>query len=245
MLFAGEHEAETFEFLRSLPAQRKAGVCEQDRPALLGVVSLLGLMWLLAAWLKRLESPDARENHRWRATFWASSGWRCFCGQRFFSLLLKRVLMAAILGVAAASVGAFLLAVSVSNTPAIAMGTTWRQSPGAVLAALLALADIWLAARWFRPRVGRPVRAAPPAVDAALPTAAAFSDRFRAPRGETILGRLLWQHWRQTRWLTATILGTMIVPLMLVVFRWWLHYSQSHAGTIPTVLFLCLHRYYR
>ena len=29
--------------------------------------------------------------------------------------------------------------------------------------------------------------------------------------------------------MTATILGTMIVPLMLVVFRWWLHYHQSHA----------------
>ncbi len=208
MLFAGEQEAETYEFLRSLPLSAWHVFVSKVVPAILGVVSLLGLTWLLAAWLNGWKLPDARENLLVWATF-GLSGLEMFLWAIFFSLLLKRVLMAAILGVAAASVGAYVMAVSVSNMPAIAMETYMAALPRrAVLAALVALADIWLAGRWFRPRVARPARSAPPAVDTALPApAAAFSDRFRAPRGMTMLGRLVWQHWRQTRWLTATILA--------------------------------------
>ena len=36
----------------------------------------------------------------------------------------------------------------------------------------------------------------------------------------TILGRLVWQHWRQTRWLTTAVLGTIIVPLILILLSW-------------------------
>ena len=130
MLFAGEQEAETFEFLRSLPLSAWQVLVSKIVPALLGVVSLLGLTWLLAAWLNAWKLPDARENLPMWATF-GLSGLEMFLWATFFSLLLKRVLMAAILGVAAASVGAFLLAVSVSNTPAIAMGTYVAAVPGA------------------------------------------------------------------------------------------------------------------
>jgi hypothetical protein len=137
----------------------------------------------------------------------------------FFSLLLKRVLMAAILGAAAASVGAFLIAASIA--PRIVMEMYAAAVPRrAILAALLAMADFWLASRWFNERR---LRSAGPAAGIITPTqATTFSDRFRVPGRMTILGRLLWQHWRQSRWLTMTIMGTILVPLLLIGIRWLL-----------------------
>ncbi len=218
MLFAGEREAETYEFLRSLPLSPWHVFASKIAAALLAVVSLHCLTWLLAAWLNDWKLPNAHERLLLWTTF-GLFGLEMFLWATLFSLLLKRVLVAAILGVAAASVGAFVMVVSVSNTPAIVMDMYVTAMPRrAALAALVALADIWLAGRWFKPRAGRPNRSASPAVDADLPAAAAaFSRPFLAPRRMTIFGRLLWQHWRQTRWLTATILGTVIVALILVL----------------------------
>ncbi len=112
MLFAGEQEAETYEFLRSLPLSAWDVFVSKLVPALLGVVSLLCLTWLLAAWLSGWKLPDAHEHFVVWTTF-GLFGLEMFLWATFFSLLLKRVLMAAILGVAAASVAAYLLAVSV------------------------------------------------------------------------------------------------------------------------------------
>ena len=36
----------------------------------------------------------------------------------------------------------------------------------------------------------------------------------------TILFRLIWQHWRQSAWTIAAVLGAILVPVTLIVIRW-------------------------
>jgi ABC-type transport system involved in multi-copper enzyme maturation permease subunit len=69
-LFAGEREAETYEFQRSLPVGARPVFAAKITLALAGMASLLGLMWLLAAWLSGWKLPDAKET----VTLWATFG---------------------------------------------------------------------------------------------------------------------------------------------------------------------------
>ena len=85
----------------------------------------------------------------------------------------------------------------------------WRLA----LAAVVALADVWLGARWFRERRHRAAISIPSVDDApACGGVSAFSPRFRVPARTAILGRLLWQHWRQSFRMTATLAGLIVIP---------------------------------
>ena len=242
MLFAGEQEAETYEFQRSLPVSARRVFASKIVLAISGVVSLFAFTWLLAACLNGWKLPSGQE----QVTAWATFGFfglEIFLWTTFFSLLLKRVLMTAILGVAAASVGAFVMAISI--TPQIVMETYVAALPRrAVLAALVALAGFWLATRWFKERRGRRLPSARlPAGVATTTEASLFSERFCAAERTAILGRLVWQHWRQSRWLTITILGTSVLPLLLIGIRLWLAHDFDESlrlRHIDVVVFLWL-----
>ncbi len=182
MLFAGEREAETYEFQRSLPVGARRVFASKIVLALSGIASLFGLTWLLAACLNGWKLPSGQE----QVTAWATFGFfglEIFLWTTFFSLLLKRVLLAAILGVASASVGAFVMAISI--TPQIVMETYVAAIPRrAILAALVALVGFWLATRWFNEGRGRRLPSARlPAGVATITQTTSFSERFRAPSG--------------------------------------------------------------
>jgi len=93
----------------------------------------------------------------------------------------------------------------------------WR----AAIAALVALADVGLATRWFRERRQRRSGSSRVIVDAkGIARPVAFSERLCGPDRSAILFRLVWQHWRQSCRTSMAILGAMLVPLMVIVVRW-------------------------
>ena len=147
ILFAGEQEAETYEFQRALPVDAKQVFAGKIAFALASAAALFGLNWFLAWTVSGWRLPSAAEH----AESWAILGFfglEMFLWAALFSLVLRRVLVAAILGVAAASVGANLVTryvVGLGFMEMYAQSLPWR----AALAASVALLDVWLGARWF------------------------------------------------------------------------------------------------
>ncbi len=222
LLFAGEREAETYEFQRMLPVVARCVFFAKIALALIGMAALSGLVLSLAAMLNGWRVPDTRDYF----ILWATGsffGLEMFLWATLFSLLSKRVLVAAILGVAAASI-------SVQNVvefvyPINSGPSLWRywdvMPQRMVVAAIVALVDCWLAGRWFRQPSDRRLRSAPADSHATPRQATAFSECFRAPERMKILGRLVWQHWNQSFWLIVTVVA-MLVPLAVVGLDWLL-----------------------
>ncbi len=124
-----------------------------------------------------------------------------------FSLLTARPLVAVISAIAATSTVAHLLAWPAKTThdpfelAAYLRVTPWRI---AIATAVLAI-DAVLGLRWLHgassPRPKTKLASITRMIDEALPSVVAAE--LLARRGRlTMLGHLLWQHWRQSRWLT-------------------------------------------
>ena len=157
------------------------------------------------------------------ALAWATFGFfgvEMFVWAVFFSLLSKRVLVAAVLGVTAASLGVHIAAAidhMKVTMDTICDALPWRTA----IAAIVALADVWLAARWFREKRDRRAGSSRVAVASNAPARpAAFADCFCRPDRTAILLRLVWQHWRQSAWTIAAVLAVILVPLTLIAVRW-------------------------
>ena len=117
-----------------------------------------------------------------------------------------------ILAVTCASVTVGLL--SGETGQFLAMDVYLRAVPGRLLiAALLAVADVWLGARWFRERLLPTTRHRDEAP--AETAAGAASDLACFGTTRTMLGRLIWQECRQSAAVTAAL---MIMPLPAVLF---------------------------
>ena len=231
MLFAGEHENSTYQFQRALPITSLRLMAGKITFALLSTALMAGLMWSVAAYsVGWMLPPDP-----WAV--WAMPG---FCAVELllwamlFSLLLKRVVPAAILGVAAASISVHSLHSQFS--PGFVMDAYVQAMPWRVaVAALVALADVWLGARWLRERSGRVHRpscatACLQAVQHCLCEAVAHReasfDRFGRPERMAMLWRLVWQQWRQSRWVVLA-LAALTVPLAIGAIQLWI---SVHTG---------------
>lgn len=181
-LFAGEREAETYEFQRALPVGARPVFAAKIAFALLSTAALFGLMWLLAAVCSGWRLPDAHE----QVMGWATLGFfglEMFVWATLFSLLSNRVLVVAILGVAAPSIVAFFMARAI--TMQTVMETYMEVLPGrAAIAAAVTLVDVWLAGRWFRERRQRRSRSAQRAIGLTTPAQAAVFSRGFAHRGD-------------------------------------------------------------
>ena len=112
-MFAGEHEAETYEFQRALPVGARPVFAAKMALALVSAILLSGLMWLLALQAKRLGTTSAGQPDD-VAIILVLLGLEMFVWAMLFSLLLRRVLVVAILGVAAASVSIEIVAERIS-----------------------------------------------------------------------------------------------------------------------------------
>ena len=200
-LFAGEHEADTYEFQRSLPVRCMAVFVGKIAFALVSTAAMLGSHGVACRVLDALSGCDASIRRAGDAMIWATFGFfglEMFLWAVFFSLLSKRVLVAAILGVAAASISAHIAAASIAM--AVVMETVCEAMPWrAAIAAMVALGR----------RLARGPLVPRKAADGLAVVGRRSSPKrwrgrrvFRSlsrPQRLAILGRLVWQHWRQSR----------------------------------------------
>ena len=179
ILFAGEHEAGTYEFQRTLPVHALSVFVGKIVLALTSVAVMLGLAMELAAFLCNPQAGIPLPQS-WCVRAWWTFGFfglEMFLWTTFFSLLLKRVLVAAVLGLATASISVHFVAEAI--TWQIAMETYCDAMPGrAAIAALVALVDVALAAGWFIERSSGSSRVVVDAKGITQP--AAFSQRCAA-----------------------------------------------------------------
>ncbi|MFH1918361.1 MAG: hypothetical protein ABIP48_00525, partial [Planctomycetota bacterium] len=203
-LFATEHEAGTYDFQRSLPVSAGRLFWAKMTFAVASTLAILGLLWCLAAAWAHFRLPDPLV-HRQIWAIWGFGAVEALIWGTLFSLLLKRPLKAAILGVLFAAVSVhFLVAES---------GPQYFRAPyldalprRAVFAAVLALPTVWLGLRWFRERVvpsgglGRLGLLGERGVEEAAGPACADM-----PTQGGILGRLLWQHLRQSAGMLSVV----------------------------------------
>jgi ABC-type transport system involved in multi-copper enzyme maturation permease subunit len=221
MLFAGEHEAGTYDFQRSLPTAAWPVVAGKIAFAAVGGVAMFVPMWFLAWW------PSRGELARFGGANEMIAEWtvrlplfalQMFVWAMLFSFLTRRVLVAAALGVTIASVVVPLLALVprgfVYNEPYFAT-VLWRVA----IIVIVGVVDIWLGFRWFgRKREISHVagsasashRVATAPNSSATPTSAlSFSPRTSPLRS------LVWLHWRQSI-RTMLVFGVLLVPVATI-----------------------------
>ena len=220
MLFAGEREAGTYEFQRALPVGAGRVVAAKLVFALAAATIMFGLLGLGAFFLSGRTLPRPPQFSPFALGFF---GLEMLLWATLFSLLTQRVLVAAVLGVAAASLSVQMLAELTGSQFRDAVAWRyWAVMPERMaLAAVVALIDVWLGTRWFRQRSDRRLRGSgPPCGDAsARDQSGDLSPRLHAPERLAILGRLMWQHWRQSAWLLAVV-GVLLVPGAISVVEW-------------------------
>ncbi len=219
LMFAAEHEAETFEFQRALPLSAGQLLGGKLCFALASAALLPGVLWVFA-WLS---AGRTLPNDGWtHLGLWLSGlglSIELFAWAALFSLLLGRVLWATVL-----SVG-FVCLVAIAAIPGAGSFVTWilhirhAGHPVAlalhvlITAAVLAV-DLWLGRRWLR--------------EHPLPWSRPSSSTRATPRGSadrrlgqrlTIWGRLIWHAWMQARWTLGIILAVAggIVAFQLIM----------------------------
>jgi hypothetical protein len=219
MLFAGEHENETYEFQRGLPVGAGRVFAAKIAFALTSVVLMFVPLWLLAMHLSGWTLHPTQGFSPLAVLLMLSLfGMQLFLWATLFSLLTKHVLIAAILGVAATSVSVQILAEWVK--PGFSMDRYALAMPYcAVLASLLALVDCWLGVGWFRPRRLSATRSDLPTV--ASTSAAASSDRFRRPDRGAMFCRLVWQHGRQSVAMILAVLAVILISVTVATVGYW------------------------
>jgi hypothetical protein len=213
VLFSNEHEEQTYSFLSSLPATWA--------PLFFGKLALVALSAaVLAAVLvttgvaiggRLLNSVHARDMLVVLGFAMVEGiAWGTLCSLRF-----KQPLVAALLAVTATAIATQLLVSSVvsGHTQALALASYREALPARIgLATVVFAAGVWSARRWL------PHDAPDRIHHSEVPRTAAWSRWFTrqsaaAPRSHNRTGRLLWQTWREARWLLG-------LPLLVTVALW-------------------------
>jgi ABC-type transport system involved in multi-copper enzyme maturation permease subunit len=221
-LFATEHEAGTYDFLRALPVKPLVVFAGKIVFALASTAALYLVAWTLALGLAR-GLPDPLF-HRQIWVFCGLGGLELLVWGTLFSLLLKRPLVAAVLAGTFASINlsCFLAVDFYNKTIAVRL----------FILALVTVIDVALAARWYRERLLWPARASE-----AIRWAFVLE-----PTVPSMLGALLWQEFRQSVAMTA---GLIIMLLPSVFFLWmeWMFeirkesMSAGFVGGLATLVF--------
>ncbi len=218
-LFATEHETGTYGFQRALPVSALRLFGGKVALACISTIALIGLLWLLSAILAGWQFPREGDNLViWG--LWGLAAVELLVWGIFFSLLCTRPLLAAILAVTAASLSVHVVAGGPG--PHLGGQPYLEAVPFRVgIAGLVALADVWLGCRWFRERivaadrVGKFRRGEPTGNETAAVRPGVL------PARTAILGRLVWQQWRQSASIMAS-LGALLVPLILAGVWVWM-----------------------
>ncbi|HJN10527.1 MAG TPA: hypothetical protein QF564_17705 [Pirellulaceae bacterium] len=212
VLFAGEHEAETFSFQRALPVAAGRIFAAKLALAVASLLALFPVLWCVAWAFASWNLPD----NSWHLQLWAGgtiAAIEVLFWAVFSSLLLRRVLPAAVVsGLIAVLLGysSLVLVVAFDNLFQQQLDEYFSTLPLRSLTALMALAvAIKLGKRWFNehPPLSQ-MRRERTGVSVAGSTRAATATHVMVMR------RLVWHEWRQSRltifWLTAGYIALFI-----------------------------------
>ena len=218
-MFAGEHDAETYQFQRSLPVTASQFFWSKIAFVFLSTLVMVALLWFLAVAMVGEHMPKFNKyKDMWILA--AEVIWLYIVWGVFFSLVLKRPLLAAIVSVTVASVCPFLIpemsySLFIRDT-AFPMVLFYPISLFAGLTIVLAIVDVWLGRRYFcetiysLPRIKQLARLK---ISTKPETLTEYLSRANT---WSILRRLSWQHWRQSAWILIVIL-VMLAPLLVFV----------------------------
>jgi hypothetical protein len=226
--FAGEHDAGTYEFQRSLPVSAMQVFCGKIVLVLLSAVALFTLLSAFALCLSGGRLPIEkhfmiRETKFWDILLLACMGaWLYLVWGVFFSLVLKRPLLAAIVSVTVASTGPYVIGgimqVSFPSRSFLPMYVF------VVLGVLVAIVDIFLGHGWLkdetRPKFGVKI----PAINAVIKAknkSKTLGEYMSGSNFWSALRRLTWQHCRQSAWVAIVAL-LMSAPLIIALIQYWL-----------------------
>ncbi len=212
-MFAAEHEAGTYDFLRGLPLKPAELLVGKLAFATISTPLLFLVCWLAAVGLSRGQLPSAGFLHgAWG--LWGFAWVELLVWGMLFSLLLKQPMKAAMLGAAGASWSVFSLA-SQGNSHLMGMGFYAAVLPSRMaVAAAIGLVDVWLTLRWLGEKRVRSGEVAGEAA-ASGPTGPGVAGGWEtSPSRASAFGRLVWLQWRQSRSMIA-ILSLMVAPILL------------------------------
>jgi hypothetical protein len=202
MLFAAERDDGTKALLQLLPQQRVAALAGKLLAAFGMSLAVLAVLCLAGTVIAGWRIPDLATTR-----LIVSQGFmalaEAFAWGLFVSLLCPNALLAAVLGMAAASFNSQLaIALTVADGRGFSIDDFQAALPGrlAIVAAVFAV-DIWLGLRWLAPslaparRAGRTWARSP---------AADVPAQIANPRRLSMFARLVWQSMRQS-WKTALV----------------------------------------
>lgn len=219
-MFAGEHEALTFDFQHGLPVPAKRFFATNFFFGTMSTAALLVVMLISAvlfssvpAWISHV-SPAEMPEKMWPTLLglWGVSILELFAWSILFSLLLKRPLVAAMLGVGVASIAAQLA----SGYTGFSIDPYVQAFPiRLTIAAAVLLLDVFLGFRWFR---GYTLfrRSSRPATAVAIGFAPDETKKNFRFFHTTI--RLAWQQLRESVWMWLAI---AIFSLFIMYFYFY------------------------
>lgn len=211
-LFATERETGTYEFQRTVPVSWLRLFAAKGTWAGMSTVSILAVLLLLAACVSRWELPDAASARNMWGLFGLGAAELLLWGV-LFSLVVDEPLVAAILAIATVSCYVHVLAYS--------SHTMWQEMSGYVkalpwrvaIAAVVGVADLWLARRWFHGG-GKAFFISAPRRGTEEPSESVAShSEPEQPSRWVLFSHLLWQQWRHSRRMML-VLAVAAVPLV-------------------------------
>jgi hypothetical protein len=224
-LFAAEQEDKTYDFLRGQPIRAWELVAGRIVHTILATVLMAALLWTYSRWLTGwipLMKRDWADS--WpRAMLWVHWGLAAvegFAWGVLFSVLIRRPLVAACLAIGATSLSVELLAASVDPIVAAPLPSSHylRAIPRrSLFAAMLLAADFYLVSNWLRGTELFSWRKRKTAEElAAIADSAPRHGRKIVNERErfVVLGRLVWQHVRQSTW---PVIGILLAGVLFVV----------------------------
>lgn len=224
--FAGEREEGTVEFLRASPATSVQILVSKLSVIVLATLAMVVLLCLLSLLATVGHLPTVPE-FKDMVSFWLVAAVEAMAWGTLFSLLLSRPLLAVILAITAASTETHLLARLVSQNPSAIfdMGAYSRAAPWRLLAALIVFAvDIVLGLRWLHgpdptkkraSKIKGTYQNAGPFSIPAAPAEATVNSLLARTDRSAMLGRLIWQQFRQSA-VTMAVLGALMIGISLL-----------------------------
>ena len=193
--------------------------------AVLGTLAMSLVLWPVAQWFNGSQLPNDIQLHNMLG-LWLVAALEAIAWGTLFSLVTARPLLAVILAMAAASSAAHLLAwrMRLVQNLGFELASYYRAVPWRILAALVVLGiDVFLGLHWLEgtrtATKGLRTWSRRKRIDAATTPdcadAYAAQLMFQPDRG-TMLGHLLWQHWRQSKWLMIILAALQMILFELI-----------------------------
>jgi hypothetical protein len=219
--FATEKEEGTFEFLRCAPVSSKQVFFSKFASVLAATVTAYLVLWPITLWFSGGEMPEA-SLLRGTLGLWPVAALAAIAWGMLFSLLTARPLLAVAMAMVATAVMAIIVVPlnSDSHRGQFELIDYWRAAPlEAAVAVLLLGIDAYFGSRWLhggitKIRTKRNGKLREVASTADPNEDRAIAMRLLARRSQlAMLGRLLWQQWRQS-WRVILLMCLVALPLL-------------------------------